>query len=357
MKYLSIAALLMLVAARPAISEVHFREVGFEAAKKLAATEHKKVMVDFYTGWCGWCKVLDRNTYSDEHVGQIADAKFVSIKIDAEHGEGVALAKQYKVSGYPTIIFFAPDGEVIDRVVGYEDASSFARSLEQASSGGSKAVIDEIESGTPVTDPAKWMIAASKYQQQHNQEKALAAYDRVIQYDPENKLHLKEEAVYQVAFLSPGEQQVLELEKAVTEYPMRSEGTQAIMIIIDHYLRQKDPQLFLKAERMIDMWAVRRPDDAQAFNYFAWAAAERGASLDKAESYAKRAVSLAKDNTERASYMDTQAEVLYQQGHKAEASALEDKALALTDPVKDGRLQKQLRMQKDKFDGKIVDLK
>ncbi len=358
MRYLSIAVLVAVAAfvARPALSEVHFRQVSFEDAKKLAATEHKKIMVDFYTGWCKWCHVLDQQTYSDDRVGQIADAKFISLKIDAEHGEGIALAKANKVQGYPTIVFFEAEGAEIDRVVGFEDAARFARSLEQAASGGSKAVIDEIEKSKTVTDPAKWMMAATYYQQRHHIDQALSAYDRVIQYDPENKLHLKEEAVYQVAFLSPGDQQYDELEKAVAEFPMREEASQANITLLGHSLGLKDPAEKAKAARRIDMWAVRRPDDAATFNYFAWAAAEAGVFLDKAQFYSKRAVGLAKDNTERATYMDTQAEVEYKLGHKAEALAIENKALTLIDPVKDRKLHKQLGMQKAKFDGTMIDL-
>src|SRR5947209_236865 len=137
-------------------AEVEFRDVSFAEAKKLSAKEHKPIMIDFFTTWCGWCKVLDRKTYTDDNVAKIANEKFICLKIDAEKGEGVDLAKKLNIGGYPTIVFFTKDGDVIDRVVGYQDAQHFAKSLEQAAAGGSKVMIDEIEKNPSIKDASKW---------------------------------------------------------------------------------------------------------------------------------------------------------------------------------------------------------
>ena len=113
-------------------AEVKFNDLSFANAIKEAKKTHKVVMIDFYTDWCGWCKVLDRKTYSDEEVGKFADAKFVSLKINAEKGEGVDLTKKYKIQGFPTIIFFDADGVEVNRVVGYQDAKAFLASMKIA---------------------------------------------------------------------------------------------------------------------------------------------------------------------------------------------------------------------------------
>ena len=354
MKNLSIVLLAAaIVIGRTASAEVHFREAAFEDAKKLAVKEHKKIMVDFYTSWCGWCKVLDRKTYSDENVGKIADAKFISIKIDAEHGEGVELAKYFKVRGYPTIVFLKEDGSLIDQVVGYQDAEHFARSLQMADAGGSKAVIDEINSAHPPADPAKWAIAADYYLQRKDNTRALGAYRQMADLDPENKGHFREEALYGIAYLTEGDARYDALEKALAEFPMREEGQRAAVALIDHYMTLSKPQ---DASRIIDKWAMNHPDDAQAFNAFAWYAAQHKILLDKADTYIKRAIGLAKDNSEKAGFMDTQAELAYRSGHKADAVKIEDSAIALLDPQKDHKLLEQLTREKGKYDGTIVDL-
>jgi thioredoxin-related protein len=353
MKNLSIVLVAALIlVARTASAEVHFREVSFTDAKKLAAKEHKKIMVDFYTSWCGWCKVLDKKTYSDDHVGQIADAKFISIKLDAEHGEGVELAKHYEIRGYPTIMFFSDTGAVVHKVVGYQDAQHFARSLEIAAAGGSQAVIDEISSAHPPIDAGKWAIAADYYEQNKDYAHALNAYQQVAKYDPDNKQHLREEAMYGIAYFTKGEAQFEALEKALAEFPMRDDAQRATLALVSHYL--ETPAKAPDAARLMDRWAMSHPDDAQAFNAFAWYAAQKGLLLDKAQDFSKRALALAKDNSERAGFMDTQAELAFRNGHTAEAIEIETKAIAMLDANKDQRTLSELTKQKAKYEGIVA---
>jgi thioredoxin-related protein len=344
---ISIALCGSLIIASTASAQVHFRTATFSEAKKLAAKEHKSVMVDFYTSWCGWCKVLDRNTYSDENVGKIADAKFVSIKIDAEKGEGVALAKSYKITGYPTIVFFSADGNEIDRVVGYEDASSFSRSLELAAAGGSKAVLDELQAPDPPKDAKKWLIAANYYAQHNDRPKALDAFKKVVEYDPSDKLGQEEEAIYGVGFLSNDSTQWSMLESALQQFPKREEAQEATMVLIKHDFEMEHPD---DAVRRIDRWAMTHPADGSTFNYFAWQAAEHSVVLDRAMDYAKRSIEIAPSNSEKAGYMDTKAEILFKRGNNSEASRVESDAIALLDPAKDKKLYVELTEQKLKFD-------
>ncbi len=333
-------------------AEVHFKDISFDDAKALAAKEHKVIMVDFYTTWCVWCKTLDRNTYSDENVGKITDAKFIAVKIDAEKGEGVTLAKTYKINGYPTIVFFDKDGNEIDRVVGYEDASRFARSLEVASAGGSKAVIADVQSAHPTTDATKWLVAANYYAQQNQNDKALAAFRKVLALDPDNKLGQNAEASYGVGFLSTGDEQVKALADALREYPNEVDADQANWFLLEHDFKTNHPD---DAARRMDQWAMSHPKDAMTFNRFAWAAAEKGVDLEQADEYAKRAVILADNPQDKASVMDTRAEVLFKMGKNSEASEVESTALALLDPAKDKKLYAELTKQKAKFDKTSAD--
>ena len=354
-KRFSIALCGLLMIAGTANAEVHFRTTTFDEAKKLAAKEHKSVMIDFYTSWCGWCKVLDRNTYSDENVGKIADAKFVSVKIDAEKGEGVGLAKKYKVTGYPTIIFFDADGAEIDRVVGYEDAATFTRSLELASSGGSKAVLDELQGANPPKDAKKWLIAANYYAQHGDRPKALNAFQKVVEYDPSNKLGQEEEAIYGLGFLESDSTQWNTLESALKQFPKRGEAQEATMMLVKHDFDTKHAD---DAVRRIDRWAMSHPKDGTAFNSFAWQAAEssgvNSVILDKAEAYAKRSIALASTNSEKAGDMDTEAEILFKRGNSSGASTVESAAIAFLDPAKDKKLYAELATQKVKFDNAMA---
>lgn len=86
-------------------------EPTFEQAMKRARIEGKPVMVDFYTDWCGACKFLDKNIYTDQQViGETA--KWISVKVNAEQRPDVA--GSYGVTSYPTIAFLQADGRPLE---------------------------------------------------------------------------------------------------------------------------------------------------------------------------------------------------------------------------------------------------
>ena len=51
------------------------------------AKNPKPVLVDVYTSWCGWCKVMDRETYSKDDVAAYINEKYYAVKLDAESKE------------------------------------------------------------------------------------------------------------------------------------------------------------------------------------------------------------------------------------------------------------------------------
>lgn len=105
--------------------------VGFAEAKKTG----KKVLVDVFTDWCVWCKRLDKNVYGDPKIADYLNDHYITVKINPETNSTVTFrdtaysaaqfAQGFGVTGYPTIIFFEPDGQPIDRLGGYVDATRF----------------------------------------------------------------------------------------------------------------------------------------------------------------------------------------------------------------------------------------
>jgi thiol-disulfide isomerase/thioredoxin len=92
-----------------------------------ARSEQKYVMVDFFTSWCHWCKVLDQKTYNDVRVTALTD-RMVSVKINAEIDKSVAAT--YAVRVYPTIVFLNPDGSLRRRITGFQPPEVFSPILE-----------------------------------------------------------------------------------------------------------------------------------------------------------------------------------------------------------------------------------
>ena len=102
----------------------------------------KKIFMDVYTTWCGPCKLLDKNTFSDKSVIEYVNKNYYAVKFNAEGNESVTyqdftytnpnyqaerkgrnaqhlLAHALKVTAYPTVVFFKEDGNLIQAVPGY----------------------------------------------------------------------------------------------------------------------------------------------------------------------------------------------------------------------------------------------
>ena len=109
-------------------------EGSYEDALKEAKAKNKLVFVDLWTTWCGWCKRLDKDTYSDDSVA--AEMKdIVCFNIDAESKDGAPLAKKFNVRGYPALILLNSDGSFRDQIGGYLKPDDFKREIQRVRSG------------------------------------------------------------------------------------------------------------------------------------------------------------------------------------------------------------------------------
>ena len=100
------------------------QELTFEAALEKADREDKKIIVDIFTDWCGWCKKMDKDVYENKKIKKIIEKSFIVVKLDAEGMNKIKyngkeyteteLAVYFEASGYPTTVFLEPDGKVIE---------------------------------------------------------------------------------------------------------------------------------------------------------------------------------------------------------------------------------------------------
>ena len=96
-----------------------------QEALALAGKEKKMIFIDFYTTWCGPCKMMSSEVFTQEQVGTYFNRVFVNMKVDAEKGEGVELAKKYQVRAYPTFVVLRADGTEVYRTSGARPAEEF----------------------------------------------------------------------------------------------------------------------------------------------------------------------------------------------------------------------------------------
>ncbi|HEY3250152.1 MAG TPA: DUF255 domain-containing protein [Ignavibacteria bacterium] len=126
----------------------HAQSRTFEGLLKLAKQEDKKIIVDVYTDWCGWCKKMDAEAYSNKEIKEIIEDDFIFVRLNAEGSGKIKyngkeytesdLAVYFEVTGYPTTVFLEPNGKVIEyeydkvkmkNLPGYFKTSEFKKML------------------------------------------------------------------------------------------------------------------------------------------------------------------------------------------------------------------------------------
>ncbi|MDO6992607.1 thioredoxin family protein [Brachyspira innocens] len=122
---------LSVIACSKANAEIKW-EKDLASAMKKAKEKNLPIMIDVYTDWCTWCKELDKNTYANKEVIDMAK-KMVSVKLNPETSkEGAEIAQRYGVQGFPTILFISADGFVLENIGGYVEGEKFVPYMKNA---------------------------------------------------------------------------------------------------------------------------------------------------------------------------------------------------------------------------------
>ncbi|MBO0932032.1 thioredoxin family protein [Fibrella aquatilis] len=111
---------------------IQFFKGSWPAVLAEAKKQNKPVFVDIFTTWCGPCKLMAKQAFPDQKVGEKFNANFISYQIDAEKGEGIDVAKKYAVTAYPTSLYVSGDGDLIYRVVGYSGIPGMMTEADKA---------------------------------------------------------------------------------------------------------------------------------------------------------------------------------------------------------------------------------
>ncbi len=119
---------------------------SFEEAIELQKVEQRKIVIDVYTEWCGWCKRMDKSTFQKTHIANYLNEKYYPVKLDAEQkavinfagqkfsfieqGKGrsyheFALAVTKGQLSYPTLVFIDESMNIIQSIPGFRTAQEF----------------------------------------------------------------------------------------------------------------------------------------------------------------------------------------------------------------------------------------
>nr|MBS0037859.1 DUF255 domain-containing protein [Saprospiraceae bacterium] len=121
--------------------------MSFEEAIEAHKHEPKKIFVDMYTDWCGWCKKMDAETFQQEDIASYLNEHYYAVKFNAEskediefqnvvysyvkqgsrgyHEFAIKLAERLERLSFPTVVFIDENLNVIQPLAGFMKPEQF----------------------------------------------------------------------------------------------------------------------------------------------------------------------------------------------------------------------------------------
>ncbi len=119
--------------------------VNWDQVQNLMKKQKRKIVVDIYTDWCGWCKRMDATTFQDPRIIKYVNKNYYAVKFNAEHKDDINFkSRNFKFIAngrrgvhelaieitngqlsYPTFVFMDEELSTIQPIPGYQDADTF----------------------------------------------------------------------------------------------------------------------------------------------------------------------------------------------------------------------------------------
>jgi len=142
MKKLFGAMLITLLSFQLSLAQDKIEWLTFEEAAMKTANNPKMVFVDVYTDWCGWCKKMDKDTFTDPRVVAHLKKNFYAVKLNAEDTKRrfpfmgktfseAEMAVAMRVNSYPNFVVIEPGLQNLAQLPGYREPADFLAGLNE----------------------------------------------------------------------------------------------------------------------------------------------------------------------------------------------------------------------------------
>lgn len=110
-----LAAIFLLPSVGMSQQTIHW-EPTLESAQRLAAQSDRLVLIQFWAQWCGVCKRMESEVFTNQGTISVLSEKYVPVKVNADHFP--ATARRYGITALPTTVIATPDGRLVDMIRG-----------------------------------------------------------------------------------------------------------------------------------------------------------------------------------------------------------------------------------------------
>jgi thioredoxin-related protein len=188
--------------------------LSWEQVKAKAKKENKIIFVDFYTTWCGPCKLMEKEVYVNDTVARFFNERFVSVQVQMDEtekdGEEIknrrkdadALGKLFRIESFPTYVFVSHDGRLIHKETGFKFPQEFLRVADTATLPGKvydnpyakydQLIIDWKNGNVNFNDIPYIVYTAQKIGDSALRSDVMKEYKNRMKLIPESQLYSKE---------------------------------------------------------------------------------------------------------------------------------------------------------------------
>lgn len=106
--------------------EIQWR-TDLQAAHRESSDTGLPILIKFSANWCGPCKLMKTETFTDASLTEMINACFIPVEVDTDQNE--QLARQLRIETVPTTMVISPDGDIVERREGFQSASQLSRAI------------------------------------------------------------------------------------------------------------------------------------------------------------------------------------------------------------------------------------